>query len=168
MMLYYHSWMFYNNFIVILYHFLVLTYWHSAKCQLLFFCMFFTPQKINIKWSPNTVKLFVYFLWTRRLPMGQCSTWGCPEGGTTHHGKYQNHSEPFWCPNTTFQYMNLYLSSISRLLVMSVISSGTLNKLWSPKHITHNTKRHRTLSVRTLRVRELCIHDRDTSPVNNQ
>ena len=36
MLLYYHSWMFYNHFIVILYHFLVLTYWHSAKCQLLF------------------------------------------------------------------------------------------------------------------------------------
>ena len=32
----------------------------------------------------------------------------------------------------------------------------------------HNTDRHRTLSVRTLRVRELCRHDRDTSPVNNQ
>ena len=35
---------------------------------------------------------------------------------------------------------------------------------------THNknTNRHRTLSVGTLRVRELCRHDRDTSPVNNQ
>ncbi len=29
-------------------------------------------------------------------------------------------------------------------------------------------KRHRTLSVQTLRVRELCRHDRDTSTVNNQ
>src|SRR5215216_4499408 len=36
------------------------------------------------------------------------------------------------------------------------------------KIITDNTNRHRTLSVRTLRVRELCRHDRDTSPVNNQ
>ena len=51
---------------------------------------------------------------------------------------------------------------------MSVISSGTPNNLRSPKHITHNTNRHRTLSVRTLRVRELCRHDRDISPVNNQ
>ena len=33
---------------------------------------------------------------------------------------------------------------------------------------THNTDRHRTLSMQTLRVRELCRHDRDTSPVNNQ
>ena len=48
--------------------------------------------------------------------------------------------EPFRCPNTTFQYINLYLSAISRLLVMSMISSGTPNKLRSPKHITHKYK----------------------------
>ena len=36
------------------------------------------------------------------------------------------------------------------------------------KHITHNTNRHRTLSVRTLRVRELCRHDLELFPVNNQ
>ena len=35
-------------------------------------------------------------------------------------------------------------------------------------HNSYNTYRHQTLSVRTLRVRELCRHDRDTSPVNNQ
>ena len=81
---------------------------------------------------------------------------------------YPIHSGPFRCPNTTFQYINLYLSTISRLLVMSVISFGTPNKLQSPKHITHNTNRHRTLRVRTLRVRELCRHDRDTSSINNQ
>ena len=33
---------------------------------------------------------------------------------------------------------------------------------------THNKTIIETLSVRTLRVRELCRHDRDTSPVNNQ
>ena len=76
--------------------------------------------------------------------------------------------EHFRCPNTIVQYINLYLSTILRLLVMSVISSGTPNKLRSPKHTTHNTNRHRMLSVRTLRVRELCRHDRDTSLVNNQ
>ena len=65
--------------------------------------------------------------------------------------------------------MNLYLSTILRLLVMFVISSGTPNNIRSPNHITHIIQnRHRTLSVRTLRVRELCRHDRDTSPVNNQ
>src|SRR3989337_3824845 len=36
-------------------------------------------------------------------------------------------------------------------------------------HITHIILlRHRTLSVPTLWVRELCRHDRDDSPVNNQ
>ena len=64
--------------------------------------------------------------------------------------------------------MNLYLSTISRLLVMSAISFGTLKTFGTSNHITHNMNRHRTLSVRTLRVRELCRHDRDTSPVTNQ
>ena len=65
-------------------------------------------------------------------------------------------------------YVNLYVSTISSLLVMSVISSGAPNILRSSNHLTHNTNRHRTLSVRTLRVREQCSHDRDTSPINNQ
>ena len=60
-----------------------------------------------------------------------------------------------------------------------------LNHLETPRHVRHliqdseqpsvtkthnsyNTHRHRTLSVRTLRVQELCKHGRDTSPVNNQ
>ena len=65
--------------------------------------------------------------------------------------------------------MNLYLSTISRLLVMFVISSGTPNNIRSQNQITHIIQnRHRTLSVWTLRVRELCRHDRDTSPFNNQ
>ena len=77
--------------------------------------------------------------------------------------------EHFRCPNTIVLYMNLYLSTISRLLVMSVISSRTPNNIRSSNHITHIIQnRHRTLSVRTLRVRELCRHDRDTSLVNNQ
>ena len=40
--------------------------------------------------------------------------------------------------------------------------------LVTKSHNSYNTNRHRILSVRTLRVRELCRHDRDTSPVNNQ
>ena len=43
--------------------------------------------------------------------------------------KYPNHWEPFRCPNIAFQYIDLYISTISRLLVMSVISSGTPNNL---------------------------------------
>ena len=99
-------------------------------------------------------------IWPISFPGGS----GNPRYSKTH----PNQPEPFRYPNVTFQYMNLYVSTISRLLIMSVISSGTPNKLRPPKHITHNTNRHRTLSVRTLRVREPCRHDRDTSPVNNQ
>ena len=75
----------------------------------------------------------------------------------------------FPCPNTIVLYINFYLSTISILLFMSVISSGTPNNIRSPNYITHIIQNcHRTLSVRTLRVRELCRHDRETSPVNNQ
>ena len=43
--------------------------------------------------------------------------------------KYPNHLEPFRSPNIVVQYINLYVSTISRLLVMSPISSGTPNCL---------------------------------------
>ena len=55
--------------------------------------------------------------------------------------------------------------TISRLLVISPFSSGTPNSFGTSKL---NKTIIVTLSVRTLRVRELCRHDRDTSPVNNQ
>ena len=72
-------------------------------------------------------------------------------------------------PNHIIQYMNLYLQTILDLLVVSVISSGTPSNIRSPTYITHIILyRQRTLSMRTLRVRELCRHDRDTSLVNNQ
>ena len=48
---------------------------------------------------------------------------------------YPNHSEPFRCPNIVVQYIDLYVSTISRLLVMSPISSRTLNYLGTSKHI---------------------------------
>ena len=53
MLLYYQSQMFYNHFIVILYHFLVLTYWHSAKCHLLFSACFLHRRKS----IPNGVQM---------------------------------------------------------------------------------------------------------------
>ena len=43
--------------------------------------------------------------------------------------KYPNHSEHFRSPNIVVQYIDLYVSAISRLLVMSPISSGTPNYL---------------------------------------
>ena len=42
-----------------------------------------------------------------------------------HSGFLRNHPEHFWCPNIAVQYILLYVSTISRLLVMSVITSGT-------------------------------------------
>ena len=42
-------------------------------------------------------------------------------------GFLRNHPEHYRCPNIAVQYINLYVSAISRLLVMSVITSGTLN-----------------------------------------
>ena len=59
MLFYYQSWMFYNHFIVILHHFLVLTYWHSAPCQLLFSACFLHCRKS----IPNGVQMQQNFLW---------------------------------------------------------------------------------------------------------
>ena len=42
----------------------------------------------------------------------------------------------FRCPNTIVLYINLYLSTILRLLDMSLISSGTPNNIRSPNHLT--------------------------------
>ena len=93
-----------------------------------------------------------------------CRVSGTPSGDPISTRCFPKH---FWCPNTIVLYINIYLSNISRLLVISVISSGTSNNIRSPNHITHIIQnRHRTLSVRTLWVREQCRHDRDTSPIN--
>ena len=51
------------------------------------FCLFFTSQKINIKRSPNTVKLLVGFLWAIRLPMGAEQHLGMPRGGHNSPGR---------------------------------------------------------------------------------
>ena len=62
-------------FIIILNHFLVLTYWHSAKCQLLFFACFLHRGK-QYQTGPNATKLYGDFLWTKRHLMGQGCAWG--------------------------------------------------------------------------------------------
>ena len=49
----------YNHFIVILYHFLVLPYCHSAKCYLLFSTCFLHRRKS----IPNGVQMQQNFLW---------------------------------------------------------------------------------------------------------
>ena len=62
---------------------------------------------------PNTAQYF-----SRRIPVT-----------LRYSKKYPNHSEPFRCPNIAFQYIDLYLSTILRLLVLSLISSRTPNYL---------------------------------------
>ena len=96
MLFYYQSWMFYNYFIVILYLFLVLTYWHSAQCQLLFSAFLFTSQEINIKWSPNTTQLMEELFWARRKPMGQGSTWGAARGEKHPPGRARRPRRAMW------------------------------------------------------------------------
>ena len=68
-----------------------------TQCQVLVavFCMFFTPQEINTKRSPNTAKLFVEFLWTRRHPMGRRSAWGgAPRGAQPTRARQEAQARP--------------------------------------------------------------------------
>ena len=79
MLLFYHSWMFYNHFIVILYHFLVLTNCHSAQCQLLFSACFLHRRKS----IPNGVQMQRNFLWIflgQKTSSGPRKHLGVPRG----------------------------------------------------------------------------------------
>ena len=46
-----------------------------------------------------------------------------------YSGNARTYPKPFRCPNITFQYINIYVSTISGLLVMIVITSETPNYL---------------------------------------
>ena len=70
-----------------------------------------------------------------------------------HSGFLRNHPEHFRCPNIVVQYIDLYVSTISRLLVMSVIISGTPNYLRyikTHKLIIPNVKRADPTGSRTM------------------
>ena len=111
-------------------------------------------------WTPQNFLLrFPRTLWA--FPFGPNNVFSYPNIS----GNIRN---PFQRSNTIIPYIKLYLRTIPEFLVMSMISSGTPNNIRSPNHITHNKTVIVNLSVRTLWVRELCRHDRDTSPVNNQ
>ena len=64
-------------------------------------CMFFVSQKIHIKRSPNAMKLYGDFLWTRRNMLGPGCTWGSPEEGTTHQGAPGGPGAPWWVVPTS-------------------------------------------------------------------
>ena len=55
------------------------------------------------------------------------------------------------CPNNIVQYIILYVSTISRLLVVSVITSRLRAIFGTIYHINSYYNHHRMLSVRTLR-----------------
>src|SRR3954454_3800749 len=61
--------------------------------------------------------------------------------------QYRKNPELFRNPKIVFPYMNLYLRTIPKLLVMSQIQSETPNNIRSPSHIPYLLKLHRTLSV---------------------
>ena len=50
-------------------------------------CIFFTWHKINIKRSPNAIKLYRDFLWTRWKILGPGCTWGESRGGDNPLGR---------------------------------------------------------------------------------
>ena len=90
MLLYYHSWMFYNHFITTLYHFLGLTYWHSAKVPVAVFACFLLRRKS----IPNGVQSRRNFLeifsgpedtqWAKEVPERwavESTTHQCAQGG---------------------------------------------------------------------------------------
>ena len=69
MLIYYHSWMFYNHFIATLYHFLGLTYWHCALCQLLFLLVFYFTENQYQRESKRS-KTFWWFFLDQKTPVG--------------------------------------------------------------------------------------------------
>ena len=79
MPLYYHSWMFYNHFIANLYHFLGLTYWSSARCQLLFFACFLHRKK-SISNGVQTPCNFLEIFLDQKEPNGPELHLGVPRG----------------------------------------------------------------------------------------
>src|SRR3989337_2312798 len=101
MLLYYHSWMFFNHFIATLYHFLGLTYCHSAQCQLLFFACFLLRRKSIPNGVQTQRNFFVIFSgpedtsWAKKVPEGGS------EGSTTHQGAPRGPGAPRWVVPTS-------------------------------------------------------------------
>ena len=86
--------MFYNHFIPTLYHFLGLTYWPSAQCQLLFFACFLHRRK-SISNGVQTPRNFLWiFYGPEEYQLAKVAPRGCPEGGDNQPG----HA---WAPRRT-------------------------------------------------------------------
>ena len=107
--------MIYNHFIVILYHFLVLTYWHSAECQLLFFPCFNMAENQYQTESKCHKTLQRFFM----DQMEDIGPWLYPAeswGGDNPPGRATRPAAPWWivptlgAPRTTsllYKYPNI-------------------------------------------------------------
>ena len=141
--------------------------------------------------SPN-LKGFDLILWGSRMGQGGCCAWPMkgwcapfrvhvdrlwtsghlwnpPEPSGSFPVQYRKKPNFFRNPKYDFPYINLYLRTIPELLVISWIPSGTPNNLRTFHYYYLNiTLALSNVKRATLRVRESCRHDRDTSLVNNQ
>ena len=119
--------MFYNHFIATLYHFLGLTYCHSAQCQLLFFCLFFTSWNMHIKWSPNATKLFGDFFRLEDNLGAKEAAEGRPMGPNTHLGAPGPLECPgvLWAPRASPLVLPWHPSKISKKFCGIWTSFGT-------------------------------------------
>ena len=96
MLFYYQSWMFYNHYIVILYHFLLLTYWHSAKCHLLFSACFLHRRKSISHGVQMPCQFTMIFYGPEGRSWALVALGGSPGEGTTHQGAPGRPGAPGW------------------------------------------------------------------------
>ena len=98
MLLFYHSWMFYNHFIATLYHFLGLTYWPSASCC---FLLVFYIAENQYQTESKHRKTFCGFSMGQKTPDGPKQHLGVPRGGHNPPGTPGPPSTPRWVVPTS-------------------------------------------------------------------
>ena len=96
MLFYYQSWMFYTHYIVILYHFLVLTSWHSAKCQLLFLHVFYITGNKYQKKSKCHANLRWFFMGQKEHNGPWLHLEGVPRRGQPTRARQEAQARPWW------------------------------------------------------------------------
>ena len=148
MLLYYHSWMFYNHFITTLYHFLGLTYWHSAKV-LVDVSACFLLRRISV---PNGVQSWRNFWeiffgpedtqWTKEVP----ERWAVES--TTHQGAPG--SGPLSTASDAYKYPN----------IQKILGESTKN--------TSSRRKFQNLEIQSNTITEGFIILMDASPMMHE
>ena len=100
MLLYYHSWMFYNHLIATLYHFLGLTYWTSAQCQLLFLLVFYIAVN-QYQTESKHREIFCGFFMDQKTSNGLEQHLGVPRGRNNPPGRAWAPDAPRWVVPTS-------------------------------------------------------------------